>query len=89
MGKKEVLVKDETGFIFNRLLSVMMHNSVKLYEEEQDAREIDESVKAAMGMRMGPLEMSDFLGLDFCLKEAAIFDKVTKGSPTVALESLK
>jgi 3-hydroxybutyryl-CoA dehydrogenase len=64
-GKLAIPTKDKAGFIVNRLLVPYMLDSIRAYEEGVGAiDEIDEAMKAGAGHPMGPLTLSDFVGLD-------------------------
>jgi len=63
LGKTPVVVGDCAGFLVNRLLGPYMNEAGFLLAEVADPMEID---KAAVdfGMPMGPLALSDLVGLD-------------------------
>lgn len=63
LGKTPVVVGDCAGFLVNRLLGPYMNEAGFLLAEVSDPMEID---KAAVdfGMPMGPLALSDLVGLD-------------------------
>jgi 3-hydroxyacyl-CoA dehydrogenase / enoyl-CoA hydratase / 3-hydroxybutyryl-CoA epimerase len=63
IGKLPVLVKDSPGFLVNRILLPYMVESVRLFNEGVDTRRIDR-VMLDFGMPMGPLRLSDEVGLD-------------------------
>ncbi len=63
LGKTAVIVKDCPGFLVNRLLSPYMNEAGWLLLEVDDPLEIDR-VAVAFGMPMGPLELTDLVGLD-------------------------
>ena len=65
LGKKPVQTRDSAGFIVNRLLIPYMLDAIRAYEEGVGSiAEIDAAMKAGAGHPMGPLELSDFVGLD-------------------------
>jgi 3-hydroxybutyryl-CoA dehydrogenase len=65
LGKTCVHAKDKTGFIVNRLLVPYMLDAIRAYEEGVGSIEqIDAAMKAGAGHPMGPLTLSDFVGLD-------------------------
>ena len=65
LGKTVVRAKDKTGFIVNRLLVPYMLDAIRAYEEGAGSIEqIDAAMKAGAGHPMGPLLLSDFVGLD-------------------------
>jgi 3-hydroxybutyryl-CoA dehydrogenase len=64
-GKLAIPTKDKAGFIVNRLLVPYMLDAMRAYEEGIGSiAEIDEAMKAGAGHPMGPLTLSDFIGLD-------------------------
>ncbi|MEU3016462.1 3-hydroxybutyryl-CoA dehydrogenase [Nocardiopsis sp. NPDC007018] len=68
VGKTPVAVADRAGFVANALLVPYINDAVRLYERGVATREeIDESVKKAAGLPMGPLTLADLVGLDVCL----------------------
>ena len=57
--------KTRAGFIVNRLLVPYLLDGMRAYEEGVGSiGEIDEAMKAGAGHPMGPLTLSDFVGLD-------------------------
>jgi len=64
-GKLAIPTKDKAGFIVNRLLVPYLLDGMRAYEEGVGSvAEIDEAMKAGAGHPMGPLTLSDFVGLD-------------------------
>jgi 3-hydroxybutyryl-CoA dehydrogenase len=64
-GKLAIPTKDRAGFIVNRLLVPYLLDGMRAYEEGVGSiGEIDEAMKAGAGHPMGPLTLSDFVGLD-------------------------
>jgi 3-hydroxybutyryl-CoA dehydrogenase len=65
IGKKPIVTKDRSGFIVNMLLVPYLMAAVRMYEEGFATREsIDEGMVLGCGHPMGPLTLSDFIGLD-------------------------
>lgn len=65
IGKRSIETKDRSGFVVNALLVPYLMAGVRMYEEEFATREdIDEGMRLGCGHPMGPLELSDFIGLD-------------------------
>jgi len=65
LSKLTVLTKDKAGFIVNRLLVPYLLDGMRAYEEGVGTiAEIDDAMKAGAGHPMGPLTLSDFVGLD-------------------------
>ena len=65
LGKLTVQTRDTAGFIVNRLLVPYLLDGIRAYEEGVGSiAQIDEAMKAGAGHPMGPLTLSDFVGLD-------------------------
>jgi 3-hydroxybutyryl-CoA dehydrogenase len=65
LGKLTVQTRDSAGFIVNRLLVPYMMDAIRAYEEGVGSvAEIDEAMKAGAGHPMGPLALTDLIGLD-------------------------
>jgi len=65
LGKTVVSVNDSPGFVTTRLIYVMCNEAIKMYEEDLASKEdIDIAIKLAFNFPMGPLELSDLVGLD-------------------------
>ena len=65
LKKKTVETKDKAGFIVNRLLVPYLLDGIRGLEEGIGSiEEIDDAMKAGAGHPMGPLTLSDFVGLD-------------------------
>jgi 3-hydroxybutyryl-CoA dehydrogenase len=63
--KMGVQTRDNAGFIVNRLLVPYLLDGMRAYEEGVGTiTQIDEAMKAGAGHPMGPLTLSDFVGLD-------------------------
>ncbi len=65
IGKMGAQTRDSAGFIVNRLLVPYLLDGMRGFEEGIGSiTEIDEAMKAGAGHPMGPLTLSDFVGLD-------------------------
>ncbi|GAA6059114.1 hypothetical protein JCM10212_003861 [Sporobolomyces blumeae] len=65
MKKTPVQCKDTPGFIVNRLLVPYMLEAIRMVERgDASAEDVDIAMKLGAGLPMGPLELSDFVGLD-------------------------
>jgi 3-hydroxybutyryl-CoA dehydrogenase len=65
LGKTPIETKDRSGFIVNMLLVPYLMAAVRMFEEGFATREdIDVGMKLGCGHPMGPLTLSDFIGLD-------------------------
>ncbi len=64
-GKLAIPTRDRAGFVVNRLLVPYLLDAIRAHEEGVGSvSEIDEAMKAGAGHPMGPLTLSDFVGLD-------------------------
>jgi len=64
-GKLAVQTTDSAGFIVNRLLVPYLLDAMRAYGEGVGSiEEIDAGMKAGAGHPMGPMTLSDFVGLD-------------------------
>jgi 3-hydroxyacyl-CoA dehydrogenase len=67
-GKTPVACKDTPGFIVNRLLVPYLVQSLNLLERgDATASDIDTAMKLGCGHPMGPIELTDYVGLDTTL----------------------
>lgn len=74
LGKTGVLAKDSPGFIVNRLLVAYLIDAIRVYEQGLASREdIDNAMKLGAAHPMGPLTLSDFIGLDVVKNVADVF----------------
>lgn len=68
LGKVPVEVKENAGFVVNRILIPMINEAIGLYAEGIASVEgIDNAMKLGANHPMGPLALGDFIGLDVCL----------------------
>jgi 3-hydroxybutyryl-CoA dehydrogenase len=81
LGKTVVIAKDSPGFIVNVLLIPYLLDAVRQYERGLATREdIDSAMQLGCGHPMGPLTLTDFIGLDTTLFIADImFDQFRDG----------
>lgn len=64
-GKVTVLAKDTPGFIVNRIARPFYGEAIRIYEEGIATIEtIDYALKTKGGFKMGPFELTDFIGHD-------------------------
>ncbi len=64
-GQKPVRTQDKPGFILNALLVPFNNDAIRAVEAGvASAADIDKAIKAALGYKMGPLELVDLVGLD-------------------------
>lgn len=65
LGKTTVIAQDAPGFIVNRLWIPFLLHSIRLYEEGVASREdIDNAIMLGLSYPMGPLTLSDMVGID-------------------------
>ncbi len=65
LGKTPIETKDRSGFIVNMLLVPYLMAAVRMFEDGFATREdIDAGMQLGCGHPMGPLTLSDFIGLD-------------------------
>jgi 3-hydroxybutyryl-CoA dehydrogenase len=65
MGKTVVKASDKTGFIVNRLLVPFMLDAIRALEEGlASIEDIDNGMRLGCNHPMGPLTLTDFVGLD-------------------------
>jgi 3-hydroxybutyryl-CoA dehydrogenase len=77
-GQAPVLTQDRPGFILNALLVPFNNDAIRAVEAEvAPAEEIDRAIKAALGYKMGPLELLDLIGLDTQLRLCEAFYPIT------------
>lgn len=65
LGKETVVCKDAQGFITSRALCAMLAECYRIAEEGLASYEdIDKAIRLGLNHPMGPLELSDYLGMD-------------------------
>lgn len=68
LGKVSIVSKDMPGFIVNRMLDPMLNEAVQILDEGiGSVTDIDNGMKFGCNHAMGPLELSDMVGLDVLL----------------------
>lgn len=68
LGKQLIVSADRPGFIVNRILIPLLGEAMRAYEQGVGtAQDIDTGAKVGLNHPMGPLELSDFIGLDVVL----------------------
>lgn len=77
LTKQSFILPESPGFIVNRLLFPMINEAIILLSEGiADPKTIDTCMKLGANHPMGPLELSDLIGLDVCLSilETLVFE---------------
>ncbi|MES1242280.1 MAG: 3-hydroxyacyl-CoA dehydrogenase NAD-binding domain-containing protein [Acidobacteriota bacterium] len=83
LGKTPVLVKDTPGFLVNRLLMFYSTEAMWLLDEGYRIEDLDRAM-TDWGMPMGPLALTDEVGIDVAVKVAHILkDAFGDRLPTV------
>lgn len=69
IGKSGKIVRDNPGFVINRVFMVTVNEAIKVYEEKlcDSPNDIDELFSKCLGQKMGPLMTADLIGLDTIL----------------------
>jgi 3-hydroxybutyryl-CoA dehydrogenase len=80
MGKDPVVVKkDAPGFIVNRILVPALNEAIALVQEGvANPADIDKAIKLGLNWPLGPLALSDYIGLDTVLAMSKVVSKATK-----------
>lgn len=80
-GKEVIFANDSPGFVVNRILLPLLNEAYfVLGEGLASIEDIDKGVKLGLGHPMGPLTLSDMIGLDTILEILRIFQNDT-GDP--------
>ena len=78
VGQTPVRTQDRPGFILNALLVPFNNDAIRAVEAGvASAADIDKAIKAAVGYRMGPLELIDLIGLDTQILLSEAFYPIT------------
>jgi 3-hydroxybutyryl-CoA dehydrogenase len=78
LNKTAVTAKDSPGFLVNRILMPLLLEAVFTLEQSLgSAQDIDTAAKLGLNHPMGPLELSDFIGLDTVLAIADVLQRET------------
>ena len=83
INKFPVIVKSGPGFLVNRVLGPYMFSAMERYQSGVAREKIDEAA-LKFGMPMGPLELSDIVGLDVCKHVAEILGHGTPDDSEIA-----
>lgn len=92
LGKQVIEAKDSPGFVVNLLLIPFLLDAIRAYERGLATREdIDTGVKLGLNHPMGPLTLTDLVGLDTTLHIAdAMYEdtKDAKYAPPILLQQM-
>ncbi len=69
LGKKAILVRDNPGFVSNRVMMLMINEAIAVLEEGvASASDVDSIFVNCFSHKMGPLATADLIGLDTILR---------------------
>lgn len=87
MEKDPVIVKkDAPGFIVNRILVPALNEAILLVQQRvADPSDIDKAIKLGLNWPMGPLMLSDYIGLDTVLAMSKVVAEKAEGKKTSTL----
>ena len=91
LGKTVVQSQDKTGFIVNKALMPFLNESIKLLEQGVASKEdIDKAFVLGTNHPMGPLRLSDFIGVDIVYQTLKVLESEYGGcfKPTLLLEKM-
>jgi 3-hydroxybutyryl-CoA dehydrogenase len=75
LGKTVVQSLDKTGFIVNKALMPFLNESIRLLEQRVASREdIDKAFMLGTNHPMGPLQLSDFIGVDVVFQTLKVLE---------------
>ena len=67
IGKEVVQAVDPSGFLVNRILVPMQNEAIFMVQEGHRPEDVDRAMKLGANLPMGPLELTDYAGLDTVL----------------------
>ena len=91
LGKTVVQSQDKTGFIVNKALMPFLNESIRLLEQGVASREdIDKAFMLGTNHPMGPLQLSDFIGVDVVFQTLKVLEAEYGGcfKPVPLLEKM-
>lgn len=92
LGKAPVVVRDRAGFVANALLISYLARAIRTYETGHVSREdLDDAARIGLGLPMGPLTLSDLIGLDVVKEVCDVLYDATKepsSAPPALLEQM-
>jgi 3-hydroxyacyl-CoA dehydrogenase len=88
-GKTPIACKDTPGFVVNRLLVPYMSQALQMLERgDASAEDIDTAMKLGCGYPMGPIELTDYVGLDTTLSIVQGWVKAHPEDPAFAVPAI-
>ena len=82
MGRTPIRARDSVGFVANRCVRPFFLESLRMLGEGvAEHEEIDRTVRTGAGLRMGPFELMDLIGLDVNFAVAKSFWEQSFGEP--------
>jgi 3-hydroxybutyryl-CoA dehydrogenase len=82
MGRTPIRARDSVGFVANRCVRPFFLESLRMLGEGTAAHdEIDRIVRLGAGLRMGPFELMDLIGIDVNFSVAKSFWEQSFGEP--------
>jgi 3-hydroxyacyl-CoA dehydrogenase len=85
-GKTPIACKDTPGFVVNRLLVPYMVEAMRMLERgDASPQDIDTAMKLGCGYPMGPIELTDYVGLDTTLFIVEGWTKAYPNEPAFAV----
>ncbi|MDQ7784400.1 MAG: 3-hydroxyacyl-CoA dehydrogenase family protein [Desulfomonilaceae bacterium] len=89
MGKEVVICRDSQGFITSRLINLWCNEAERIVEEGvATAEDVDKACRLAFNHPMGPMQITDFSGLDTRLN-ASLAMEATLGERFKPTQSLR
>ena len=91
LGKTVVQSQDKTGFIVNKALMPFLNESIRLLEQGVATKEdIDKAFVLGTNHPMGPLQLSDFIGVDIVYQTLKVLEAEYGGcfKPAPLLEEM-
>ncbi|WP_059104347.1 3-hydroxyacyl-CoA dehydrogenase family protein [Shouchella shacheensis] len=67
LNKRPILCQDYPGFLVNRILIPMVNEAIYCVMEGAAAEDVDDAMKLGANLKMGPIALADFVGLDTLL----------------------
>jgi 3-hydroxybutyryl-CoA dehydrogenase len=67
LGKTPIYAVDNAGFIVSRLVNVLMNEAVKMVQEGNRPRDVDNAMKLCAGHPMGPCQLVDLIGAEIVM----------------------